>query len=228
MRLTEKTPLTQKCYELCLAIEGLPASERATNLSVQASALGEAINAKELQDSEPQDVDMCGAVGGTRDGRVTSVCQLPKGHAGKHGGMGCEWNDAACVKVLVSLLCLLITSCQLATHEAHASATKWEKDMNITWGGTTHTTGADGWDNATDHNASFQVAAQTAGALGGEVVAGSVSKAKTASDNSVTAAKNASDAATAQKLIDAQAAKDAAAAKLAQQAQFLNAGIKKP
>lgn len=62
---------------------------------------------------------------------------------------------------------ILLTSCQLATHESHASATKWEKDTNITWGGTTHTTGADGWDNATDHNASFQVAAQTAGvALG--------------------------------------------------------------
>lgn len=43
------------------------------------------------------DVDMCGAVGGTRDGRITAVCQQPRGHTGKHGGMGCEWNDAACV-----------------------------------------------------------------------------------------------------------------------------------
>jgi len=61
------------------------------------------------------------------------------------------------------LLVPLLASCQYASHESHASATKWEKDTNITWGGTTHTTGADGWDNATDHNASFQVAMQTGG-----------------------------------------------------------------
>lgn len=64
------------------------------------------------------------------------------------------------------LLCaelVVLCSCQFATHASHASATKWEKDTNISFGGTTHTTGADGWDNATDHNASFQVAAQTAG-----------------------------------------------------------------
>lgn len=73
-------------------------------------------------------------------------------------------------RVSLLLACFVSSSCQLATHEAHASAAKWEKDTNITWGGTTHTTGADGWDNATDHNASFQVAAQTAGvALGGYI-----------------------------------------------------------
>jgi len=66
---------------------------------------------------------------------------------------------------------ILLCSCQLAMHEAHASATKWEKDTNFTFGGTTHTTGADGWDNATDHNASFQVAAQAAGVALGSYVA---------------------------------------------------------
>jgi len=72
-----------------------------------------------------------------------------------------QWEAAS--KIAVLFLAVFLCSCQLATHESHASATKWEKDTNITWGGTTHTTGADGWDNATDHNASFQVAAQTAG-----------------------------------------------------------------
>lgn len=33
----------------------------------------------------------CGHVGGTRDGKITAVCTLPSGHAGNHGGMGCEW-----------------------------------------------------------------------------------------------------------------------------------------
>ena len=36
--------------------------------------------------------DICGHVGTTRCGKVTAVCQLPRGHSGKHGGMGCEWS----------------------------------------------------------------------------------------------------------------------------------------
>lgn len=60
---------------------------------------------------------------------------------------------------------VFLTSCQFAAHESHASATKWEKDTNFTMGGTTHTTGADGWDNGTDHNASFQVGTQAAGGI---------------------------------------------------------------
>jgi len=75
-------------------------------------------------------------------------------------------------KALMCLtVCASLTSCQLATHESHASATKGEKDMNVTWGGTTHTTGADGWDNATDHNASFQVFAQAGFATLGAYIA---------------------------------------------------------
>lgn len=73
--------------------------------------------------------------------------------------------------ILSLLLCASLAACQVASHESHASATKWEKDFNVTWGGTTHTTGADGWDNATDHNASFQVAAQTAGVALGSWIA---------------------------------------------------------
>lgn len=33
----------------------------------------------------------CLHVGKTRDGYVSAECQQPKGHEGKHGGMGCEW-----------------------------------------------------------------------------------------------------------------------------------------
>lgn len=55
------------------------------------------------------------------------------------------------------------TSCQIAQHEAHSGANKWEKDTLLTLGGSTHTTGADGFSNTTDHNASFQVGAQAAG-----------------------------------------------------------------
>jgi hypothetical protein len=97
-------------------------------------------------------------------------CQVEGTTAGKNSE---EWQPKPCPFdrtinmpvqwVGTALLLLLLSSCQFAQHESHASATKWEKDINITWGGTTHTTGADGWDNATDHNASFQVAAQTAG-----------------------------------------------------------------
>lgn len=68
-------------------------------------------------------------------------------------------------------LCASLASCQLATHESHASATKWEKDTLFTMGGTTHTTGADGWDNATDHNASLQVFAQAGFATLGSYIA---------------------------------------------------------
>lgn len=28
-------------------------------------------------------------------GAISTVCQQPKGHSGKHGGMGCEWDGAA-------------------------------------------------------------------------------------------------------------------------------------
>lgn len=94
------------------------------------------------------------------------------------------------------LILLLLTSCQLATHESHASATKWEKDTLISVGGTTHTTGADGFDNATDHNASFQVAVQAGGA--GYAV-GQTSKATINAANNKTAQKlNASNAQTTQ------------------------------
>lgn len=41
---------------------------------------------------------ICGAVGGTRGSLLTAVCQLPKGHTGNHDGMGCNWNNAACVR----------------------------------------------------------------------------------------------------------------------------------
>lgn len=61
----------------------------------------------EYMESKMQDVieggiqqaaEICGAIGKTRDGIVDAVCQQPKGHTGYHGGMGCEWNDAACVQ----------------------------------------------------------------------------------------------------------------------------------
>lgn len=39
--------------------------------------------------------EICGHIGGDDTGAITTVCQQPKGHAGKHGGMGCEWDDAA-------------------------------------------------------------------------------------------------------------------------------------
>lgn len=75
---------------------------------------------------------------------------------------------------------------------------------------------------------SFKVAANAITAVAAASIASSLSKAKTASDNSVTASKNASDAVTAQKAIDAQAAKDAAAADLAGKKLFIDAGIAKP
>jgi hypothetical protein len=34
---------------------------------------------------------ICGDAGKTRDGSASAVCQLPLGHEGNHGGMGCEW-----------------------------------------------------------------------------------------------------------------------------------------
>lgn len=88
--------------------------------------------------------------------------------------------------LLAIVLTTCICSCQLALHESHASATKWEKDTLVTWGGTTHTTGADGFDNATDHNASFQVAAQTGGAAIGGIVGYLTQK----SNNILTAMQN--------------------------------------
>lgn len=112
-----------------------------------------------------------------------------------------------CLAVYIIGVTLLLTSCQLATHESHASVTKWEKDTLISWGGTTHTTGADGFDNATDHNSSFQVAVQAAGTgyAVGQTFKATVNAAnnKTAQQANTlnaqtTQAKNASDAATAQ------------------------------
>lgn len=35
----------------------------------------------------------CLHIGKTRDGYVSAECQQPKGHDGKHGGMGCEWTS---------------------------------------------------------------------------------------------------------------------------------------
>lgn len=46
------TPLANKAYKLCLAIEELPASEQATNLSVQASDLLEEISRVESRIEE--------------------------------------------------------------------------------------------------------------------------------------------------------------------------------
>lgn len=37
-------PLSKQAYKLCLAIEELPASEEATNLSIQASKLAEGVS----------------------------------------------------------------------------------------------------------------------------------------------------------------------------------------
>lgn len=66
---------------------------------------------------------------------------------------------------LLLLVAIPLLSCEHVTHEAHASATKWEKDEITSWGGSQNTTGADGFNNGSDHNASFQVGAQTAGTL---------------------------------------------------------------
>lgn len=39
--------------------------------------------------------EICGHIGGDTSGAISTVCQQPKGHAGKHAGMGCEWDGGA-------------------------------------------------------------------------------------------------------------------------------------
>lgn len=39
--------------------------------------------------------EICGHIGGDASGAIATVCQQPKGHTGKHGGMGCEWDHIA-------------------------------------------------------------------------------------------------------------------------------------
>lgn len=137
-------------------------------------------------------------------------------HYKKLSGMTWEQIFKKGFKWAFPTLCILLCSCQFAAHESHSSATKWEKDTLLTLGGTTHTTGADGFDNATDHNASFQVGAQTLGAgyAAGRTAATQASNnakdaAINASNNTAATqqALNASNAATAQAQISANAAK---------------------
>ncbi len=40
-------------------------------------------------------MEICGHIGGDASGAVATVCQLRNGHSGKHGGMGCWWDDSA-------------------------------------------------------------------------------------------------------------------------------------
>lgn len=116
----------------------------------------------------------------------------------------------------VTLLC----SCQLATHESHASAGKWEKDTNFTMGGTTHTTGADGWDNATDHNASFQVGAQAATSLGAGLFSFWATKSVQLTQQLQNANLTKEQLATTQANLQIALAQMTAAAKTGQQANF--------
>lgn len=48
-----------------------------------------------ITDERDEPAEVCGHVGTDRYRSVTVRCTLPKGHSGKHGGGGCEWNDAA-------------------------------------------------------------------------------------------------------------------------------------
>lgn len=65
-----------------------------------------------------------------------------------------------------SLLALALISCRTLDHTAISNGNyHYEHDIAKTLGGSTHFTGADGASDTTDHNASFQVGAQTAGTV---------------------------------------------------------------
>jgi hypothetical protein len=132
------------------------------------------------------------------------------------------------MKSLIAFFSLALASCQMVSHEAHNGTGKWEKDFAMTLGGTTHTTGADGWANSTDHNQSFQVGAQAATTIIGGIAAGQVSKAKTASDNATATAQQANTNATAVQQAQIQAQSAAAAAKAATASKAIDAGLFTP